>query len=301
MRKRREWRENVAIGAIVVLAVLIGFPTAIYVHENARQWEALAVFISLGLGALPVLWYWQMRRYGWLTAILSSVLLMFSFTAALFHGWKEQAQALINIAAVVFVVVIFIAFARITRRMQATFQAIGEEINGDPLFRHEAHFRDDGQRIAVYPRRQRLVINCMIYVAVLLVVGIIGYFTQWGSGASTLGQIVAVLCIGLLALLIVNYLLAHIYRLIVRKPSLVVGPDGIFDDGTLIWSGVGLLRWNEILAVTPDARKHGWVTYHYLSILVTDLPAIRRRLSPLKRLALRIAAYSGISDLLVAQ
>jgi len=58
----------------------------------------------------------------------------------------------------------------------------------------------------------------------------------------------------------VNYLLAHIYRLAIRKPSLVVGPDGIFDDGTLIWSGVGLLRWNEILAVTPDARKQGWAT-----------------------------------------
>ena len=56
---------------------------------------------------------------------------------------------------------IFVNLSRITRRMKSAMRAIGEEINGDPLFRREAHFRDDGQRIAVYPRRRRLVIDCV--------------------------------------------------------------------------------------------------------------------------------------------
>jgi hypothetical protein len=59
MRKRRKWVENAAMWAIGLLAYLTAFPSAIYVHENARQWEALAVFVSLGLGVLPVLWYWR--------------------------------------------------------------------------------------------------------------------------------------------------------------------------------------------------------------------------------------------------
>ena len=91
-----------------------------------------------------------------------------------------------------------------------------------------------------------------------------------------------------------------LYRLVIRRPSLVVGPDGILDSGSFIWSGVGLVHWNEILAVYPATRTSGPVKNHFLDIMVSDLPAIRRRLPFLKRLSLR-NTFSGMSQLLIMQ
>src|SRR6185437_10569811 len=134
-RKRPEWVENIAVYAVAVLALVIALPMAIYVHEDAPQWEALAVFVSLGLGLLPVFWYWRFRRYGWVVAIISGLFLTFSFTAALLHGWELVALALVNVAVIVLVVVMSVYFTRIRRRFESAMRATGEELNRDPLFR----------------------------------------------------------------------------------------------------------------------------------------------------------------------
>src|SRR6185437_15214203 len=109
-RKRPEWVKNIAMLGIGILVYLVAFPAAIYMHENAPQWEALAVFVSLGLGLLPVFWYWRFRRYGWVVAIISGLFLTFSFTAALLHGWELVALALVNVAVIVLVVVMSVYF-----------------------------------------------------------------------------------------------------------------------------------------------------------------------------------------------
>ena len=139
-RKRPEWVENVAMFGIAMLVFIIAFPTAGYVHVNAPQWEALAVFVSLGLGLLPVLWYWRFRRYGWFATIISGLLLTFSFSAAFFHGWEVVAIALVNVAAIVLVVFMFVWMTRFTRRYESGMRAAGEALNGDPLFRRDVLF-----------------------------------------------------------------------------------------------------------------------------------------------------------------
>ena len=106
--------------------------------------------------------------------------------------------------------------------------------------------------------------------------------------------------LGIFACLLVIFFPVTLYRLVIRRPSLVVGPDGILDSGSFIWSGVGLVHWNEILAVYPATRTSGPVKNHFLDIMVSDLPAIRRRLPFLKRLSLR-NTFSGMSQLLIMQ
>ena len=106
--------------------------------------------------------------------------------------------------------------------------------------------------------------------------------------------------LGVLVCLLIPICLSTLYRLAIRKPSLVIGPDGIFDDGSLLWSGVGLIRWDKVLAVFPTTRSSGRVKQHFLDITVTDLPEIRRRLPLLKRLALS-STYSRMSQLLIGQ
>jgi hypothetical protein len=168
-----------------------------------------------------------------------------------------------------------------------------EERAGDPLFRRDVLFRDDGQRIMVYPRRRRLLLMCVAQAIIL---------TGIGCALVFLRDIILVLVLplGLLALALLPAFLATLYRLVIRKPSLEVGPDGILDSGSFIWSGVGLVLWNEILVVYPATRTSGWLKQRFLDIMVADLPAIRRRLPLLKRLALR-NTFSGMSQVLIAQ
>jgi hypothetical protein len=294
MRKRRKWVENMAIGAIAVLAGVIAFPAGIYLDENAPQWEAPAVFISLGLSVLPVLWYWRIRRFGWVVATLSSVLLMVSFMAALAHGWGNQAGAVLTAAVCIIMVAFFVDMSRTTRQLESAMRAIGEELNGDPLFSTPTLFRDDGQRISVYPRRSRLLTAAVAQVALLAGIGWL--FAYLSANDSPFWIAIGLLiCAPLLGVL-----LGTLFRLTIHRPALVVGPDGILDGGALVWSGVGLISWDEILSVTPSTRSAGWVKQHFLDIMVTDLPAIRRRLPLLKRLAL-FNSYSGMSRVLISQ
>lgn len=293
-RKRGEWRENVSILGVVLLGSLVGFPAAIFIHANARQWEAPAIFASLGLGVLSGIWYWRARRFRWVAAILATMLFLFSFGSAILYRWVAQAAALYVGGVFILLVVIFINGLQLTHHVDSMMRAVGEEVNGDPLFRREVLFRDDGQRIVVYPQRHRLIINCAMLVAILAAIG----FASALRGSTD--ALVLWILLGLFACILIYGFLANLYRLVIRKASLVVGPDGILDDGSLIWSGVGLLRWDEILSVTPTTRSSGSVTYHYLDILVSDFPAIRRRLSLLKRFALR-NTNSGMSQLLIPQ
>lgn len=292
-RKRPEWVENVAMFGIAMLIFIIGFPTAGYVHVNAPQWEAPAIFVSLGLGLLLALWYWRFRRYGWFVTTISGLLLTFGFSAAFFHGWEVAAIAFVNVAAIVLVVFMFVWMTRFTRRYESGMRAAGEALNGDPLFQRDVLFRDDGQRITVYPRQRRLLVGCVVQAAILAGIACVFVFLRPDDLRMWIGS-------ALFVCVLIPVFLATLYRLVIHKPALVVGPDGILDSGTIIWSGVGLIRWGEILAVFPSTRSSGWVKQHFLDIMVTDLPVIRRRLPLLKRLALR-TTYSRMSQLLIGQ
>lgn len=294
MREKSKWQgcvENVAMFGIAMLLFIIAFSAAAYMHENAHQWEAPATFISLGMGILPALWYGRVKRHGRVASILAGLFLTFSFTAALFHGWETQAVALVTVALALGSVIVFVGLARATRSLsrhiEASARAAGEELNGDPLF------RDDGQRITVYPRQGRLILSCVMQAAILVGIGCVFAFVRTDDLGVWIG-------LGIFACLLIIFFPVTLYRLVIRRPSLVVGPDGILDSGSFIWSGVGLVHWNEILAVYPATRTSGWLKQHFLDIMVADLPAIRRRLPLLKRLALR-NTFSGMSQLLIMQ
>jgi hypothetical protein len=288
---------NIAMFGIAMLVFIVAFPAAACVHVNAPQWETLAVFVSLGLSILPALWYWRVKRHGWAASVLAGLFLTFGFSAALFHGWETQAAALVTVAIVLGSVIVFIGMTRAIRRlavaMETSMRAAGEELNGDPLFRRAVLFRDDGQRITVYPRRRRLVFACLAQGVILAGIACVFAFVRTADLRIWIS-------LGLVACVLFPIFLATLYRLLIRKASLEIGPDGIFDSGSLLWSGVGLIRWDEILAVFPTTRSSGRVKQHFLDIMVTDLPEIRKRLPLLKRLALS-STYSRMSQVLIGQ
>lgn len=297
MREESKWHgcmENIAVFGIAMLVFIVTFPIVAYVHENAYQWEAFAVFVSLVLGILPALWYWRVRRHGWAASVVAGLFLTFSFSASLFHGWEIQAAALVTVAVILLVVVMFVWMSRITRHFESAMHATGEELNGDPLFRRDALFRDDGQRITVYPRRRRLIISCILEAAILAGIACVFAFVRTDDPRLWIG-------LGLFACILIPVFLTTLYRTLIRKPTLVVGPDGILDDGSLLGSGVGLIRWDEILAVYPTTISSSGIKRRYLVIMVTDFRAIRRRLPLLKRLAFFSNIYASFSRLLIMQ
>jgi len=294
MQKRRTWVNDAAKYAFIFVILVTAVPFAAYVHENASHWEVPAAVASLVLGVLSLLWYWRTKRYGWVVAILALEFLTFAFISVLILGGEALALALLFGVSIAYIVAIIVNGSRVTRRVESSMRAFGEGINGDPLFRRQAHFRDDGQRIVVYPRQRRLIIGVVSQAAILA--GIVVAFALWRS----VDTILLWILLAPFACLLLLIFPAWLYRLVAHKPSLVAGPDGILDDATLTWSGVGLLRWDEVLSVTPTTRSSGRMTYHYLDIMVTDLPAIRRRLPLLKRFGLR-NTNSGMSQLLIGQ
>jgi hypothetical protein len=294
MRQRRKWVDNLGIFGIGVFVVVMAFPAVIYVHENASQWEPLAIFVSFGLGLMPAIWYFRARRYGWWVGILSGVLLTFSFGSALAHGWRTQALALVNVGMAVGVVVMFVLMYRIRRNVESAMRDLGQALNGDALFRSDLIFRDDGERIVVYPNRGLLLLYSAAQALFLAIMGAVLAFVPIDNIWIRCG-------LGFLAVLMGLVFLATLSRVVVRRPTLVVGPDGILDHGSLIATGMGLIRWDEILGVRPNFSSAGGVKQRYLSILVTDAPAIRKRQPPWKRIASRTIVSSPLSMFDISQ
>ena len=58
-------------------------------------------------------------------------------------------------------------------------------------------------------------------------------------------------------LLIALLLLFTLYRILVRKPSVIVNSDGIIDGCSLIAGGLGLIRWDDIEVLMPAAVQEG--------------------------------------------
>lgn len=144
---------------------------------------------------------------------------------------------------------------------------------------------DDGTRIIVYPDRLRLLMMTALFIAITLICAA-GSRWMTSFGAPFWFSLGCGLLAGVLGL--ISALCA--IRLVMRSPSLVIGPDGIFDNASMTIVGRGLLRWDEILAVSQlDDKRTRSVTYHYLCIDIADVRAVRQRQAPWKRLLALVA------------
>lgn len=156
----------------------------------------------------------------------------------------------------------------------------------------------DGQTIVVYPSRARLALFAPLYLlvtgAVYLAVticdngalrhgpGIVGLLSAacWGLA----GTVFLLTLVSLVVIFVFT-----LYRLVVRKPAIVVNADGIRDGCSLIAGGMGLVRWHEIAGIYSFIYKRR-PRYGYLVIVPTDADVILARRGPLARLFRRLIA-----------
>jgi hypothetical protein len=151
---------------------------------------------------------------------------------------------------------------------------IGEQIQTDYLF------RDDGQRIVVHADKLR-VLRQLTMTTVLLAVTVAGF--KWAFDTSQ--NWILLICLALFGALFVMTEVAWAVRLVRKDPTLVIGPNGLLDNASMIAYGRGLIQWDEIVNVfVYDQKAQLGITYHYLTLLVTDMTVLRNRMPRWKRM-----------------
>lgn len=113
------------------------------------------------------------------------------------------------------------------------------------------------------------------FVSVGLFVGFFSEIIEVGFGIIILVTYIGVPFFGL-------GLIYFLYRLVVRKPALVVSAEGIYDNASAL--SAGQLRWEEIELVCP----YSFGSQRMLGITLKDEQAVLARQNFLKRLLMRV-------------
>ncbi|HEX5548277.1 MAG TPA: STM3941 family protein [Ktedonobacterales bacterium] len=149
------------------------------------------------------------------------------------------------------------------------------------------------RQIVVYPSRVRLLRYALLYLIGLLGMGLFCYWSvtgefpqsnnpryDWVFALIAIFGVFGRLVVGAfslaLALLLAVILVCTIYRLLVRKPSVIVDSDGITDGCSLIAGGLGLIRWDEIQVIMVDVRTVNNRRAKYLCVMPRDAASFLR-------------------------
>ncbi|HEX2349866.1 MAG TPA: hypothetical protein VHI51_15640, partial [Ktedonobacterales bacterium] len=278
-RKQKRWWTTPLGWVVTIAGMFAAIPPGSYVTDHLQPLAAPIVWAALALGAVSILGYFRFHLNGWLVCALAGFTLGLAFGVSLIEGWGAQVQVALDVAKVallvgsVAVIIGVIDFSvRMSRRVYAPLREglreIGEQIHTDALF------RDDGERIVVYPRRWRLL-RLIVGQVVFVVACALGVWWAMSNAANP----IVTIGLGFFLALIAFILLLNLVRLIIPGPTLIIGPDGVLDRGSQIVTGRGLLRWDELIAVSEYTYKANMLspTNRWLMILLTDARAVRDR------------------------
>lgn len=137
-------------------------------------------------------------------------------------------------------------------------------------------------QIVVYPNRIKLLgyaLACslgtaaLLFICLLLASGSDAVNLHLGVLATVLAviEILGRILIGIvmlaLALVLAVVVVCIIYRISVRKPSVIITSDGIIDQCSLIAGGLGLIRWDEIENIALYAYREN---LKYICVITHD-------------------------------
>ena len=249
---KQPWWPNLVEQALILALVVVAGVAALLVHVYASQWAALAVWSNIAIFTLASVAYFRLKRfrYRWMFIGMFTIALGFSILLAVMQGWEAQTNIGVIGGAIIGAIVLFGAMARSTtrfnRRITEGARKIGEQLQGEGLF------RDDGERITVHVDRSKLLLRILTQIVALSLFA--GAFI-WTHSSDLVAPVKLWFSIGLGFVLCFGGLVAllNLTRLSMNSPTLVVNADGIIDNCSLIVTGSGLLRWNEILGVEDIA------------------------------------------------
>jgi hypothetical protein len=130
-------------------------------------------------------------------------------------------------------------------------------------------------RLVVYPRRWKMALLACGALGFVLAGLVIGYAAGWRPNLATaIATYVGVPFFGYCFL----YLL---FRLAIRKPSVVVSAEGVLDNATAV--GAGMIRWEEV----REVRATSFGAQRMVAIVPKDEAAILARQNPARRFLMR--------------
>ncbi len=281
-QRKKQSRWLTILGIVLALGmVFASIPVGSFVNDNFDAWAGPLTWAALVVGILASVSYFWPGIPGWLVAPVIGFTTGFCFVESAINGWDNQFLTGLFILKVIYIVGSIGLFVgtiwwtlRLNRSVHTITRAIGEEIRTDYLF------HDDGQRIVIYADKLR-VFRQVAISTVLLAVTVAGF--KW---ALTTGQNwIPVICLVGLGALFVMLEVAWVVRLARQDPTLVIGPDGLLDNASMIGYGRGLIHWDEIINVFVYERKAQLgITYHLLTLLMTDMTRLRNHMPRWKRM-----------------
>lgn len=278
-RKQKHWWTTPLGWIITIASVFAAIWPGAYVTEHLQPWAAPIVWAALALGAVSILGYFKFHLNGWLVCALAGFTLGLSFGVSMVEGWDAQVQIALAVAkialligSIALIIGVIVLSVRANRHVYAPLREglreIGEQIHTDALF------RDDGERISTNPNPHRLL-GYIGFQGAFVAASAFGL--AWAAANTSNPLLVG--GFGFFLAWIALVTLLDLVRLIMRGPSLAIGPDGIMDNSSQIVTGRGLLRWDEIVAVFEYAYKPNKIgpTYRMLVILLMDAKAVSAR------------------------
>ena len=154
-------------------------------------------------------------------------------------------------------------------------------------------FKDkaNNPQMVIYPSRLKLL-KLLLLDTVFGLAAALLLFLWWSGGIRTiLAPFFGTLGV-LGALLVASFLL---YRLIVRRPALVVGAEGILDDASML--SAGFIRWEEI----EEIGVHTFGGQTFLGVMPKDAEDVLARQSSIKRGLMRANMSLGAPPINVPQ
>ncbi|UVI30804.1 STM3941 family protein [Paenibacillus spongiae] len=134
------------------------------------------------------------------------------------------------------------------------------------------------EELVVYPSPRKLLGLCAASIIFVLIGG--------GMIAISLSEedsSVPILVIGLISILFFGLCLIYVlYRLLNKKPSIVLDDQGIMDDSSYI--GGGLLRWDQI----EEIMLYDFMGQRFIGLKLVDTQAFLTQQSGLKKVLIKL-------------
>jgi hypothetical protein len=271
-----------------IVAFALEFGSVIYAHENWPALEAPGAFIFFALAMmLGVLSLRALRAHhsgveklaGWGSLLCIGLSIAF----AIVHGWADAVGIVYAVAALAYFLGVIWFVRQNARRFTAAIAPSTSSALGEPS--EQAILADAAEPYILYPAKGKIVRRLII---LLIVAAIFGAVFVWartlddGAVPMLVSLFFAAFC-GLASLLL-------IYRLISRKPSLVLTHLGLIDRASALSGGVGPVWWDEVAYVSIYTTPKAFLRprYRYLDITPVDARSVLRRQPPMRRFLLRL-------------
>lgn len=145
--------------------------------------------------------------------------------------------------------------------------------------------------IVIFPHRGKLVLVLLGAVGFVA----IGIFLLWYRNVGAFRRVEFVLT-GLASILFFGLVAVYVvYRLVWRRPAVIIGPGGIVDHSSLL--GVGRLQWSEVAYI----EAYRFRNQPMLGVYPRDLDAVLARLPGWHRRAIRMNLSLGCAPMNLPQ